>query len=148
MQESRNNCFGLKKSNLTLRHSKVGKHECSKVESTYVVLFFIDCQLIQPLGMIYCEISGNAHSAHRNKLITYHCCYFPTLVFTYFCLMKGVVTFFRSETIVSNFLCLMLLIFKVSINHFPKCQFEALLVALVAITRFKKIVQEEINSRK
>ena len=28
MQEIRNNCFGSKKRNTTIRHSKVGKHEC------------------------------------------------------------------------------------------------------------------------
>ena len=34
MQETRNNCFGSKKSSTTLRQAKTGKHECRNVTAT------------------------------------------------------------------------------------------------------------------
>ena len=37
MQKIRNNSFGPKQSNTILRHSKIGKRECSKTVTTYKI---------------------------------------------------------------------------------------------------------------
>ena len=51
------------------------------------------------------------------------CCYISALVLTCFRLKKGHVTFFRPETIVASFLHLMVLFFKLLLNHSSKRQF-------------------------
>ena len=51
------------------------------------------------------------------------CCYFSALVLTCFRLKKGRAAFFRPETIVASFLHLMVLFFKVLLNHSSKRQF-------------------------
>ena len=38
MQETRNNCFGLKKCNTTLPQAKTGKHECRNVAATHIAV--------------------------------------------------------------------------------------------------------------
>ena len=51
------------------------------------------------------------------------CCYISALVLTCFRLTKGRVKFFRLETIVDSFFHLMVLFFKVILNHTSKRQF-------------------------
>ena len=51
------------------------------------------------------------------------CCYISALVLTCFRLKKGCATFFWPETIVAIFLHLMVLFFKVLLNHSSKRQF-------------------------
>ena len=47
------------------------------------------------------------------------CCNILALVLTFFRLTKGCATYFRPETIVTSFLHLMLLFYKVIFNHTP-----------------------------
>ena len=43
MQETRNNCFGLKIRSTILRHAKTGKHECQKATAKYFSAFVLTC---------------------------------------------------------------------------------------------------------
>ena len=40
MEETRNDCFGSKKRNTTLRQAKIGKHEGRNITSTYKTKYF------------------------------------------------------------------------------------------------------------
>ena len=102
MQETRNNCFGLKKRSTTLRQAKTGKHECRNITATYaaVILRYISC------------------------LVRF--CYVAALVLTCFRLTTGRPTFYPPETIVASFLHLMVLFLKVVFKHTSKRQFVVL----------------------
>ena len=52
-----------------------------------------------------------------------HCCYISALVLTWFHLTKGRAAFFRPKTIISSFLHLMMLLFKVLLNLSSKHKF-------------------------
>ena len=88
MQKTRNNCFGSKKCNTTLRQAKTSKHKCRNVTAMYL-------------------------DQYSNML----CCYISALVLTCFRLTKGRATYFQLETIVASVLHLMVLLFKVLFNH-------------------------------
>ena len=68
---------------------------------------------------IRCKKLATIVSSRKNV----HCCYISALVLTCFRLMKGRATFFQPETIVASFLHLMVLLFKVLLNHSSKCHF-------------------------
>ena len=85
MQQTRTNCFGSRKRNMTLLQAKTSKNECRNITAT--------------------------HFGTRAYLFS----------------LEGRVTVFWPETIVVNFLHLMMLFYKVIINHVSKRQFVVLL---------------------
>ena len=67
--------------------------------------------------------NSNVRCYYISALMLTCCCYILALVLTCFRLKKGRATFFRPETIVASFLHLMVLSFKVLLNHSSKRQF-------------------------
>ena len=43
MEETRNNCFGLKIRSTILRHTKTSKHECRNITAMYISAFVLTC---------------------------------------------------------------------------------------------------------
>ena len=75
------------------------------------------------------------------KYSNVHCCFFSVLVLTCYRLMKGRATFYRPETIVASLFLLMVLSFKVILNHTSKHQFVVLYFRIYYSKRRKRNVQ-------
>ena len=88
----------------------------------------------------YCFGSKNCNTNLRQAKTDKHECRKITVttasVLTYFQLTKYCVTFFRTGTIVANFLQVMVLICKTFIKYFSKRQFVELLLACITYQNF------------
>ena len=59
-QETRNNCFGLKKRSTTLLQAKTGKHECRNITGTLLLYFSTRAYLFSPeQGSCYTFLTRN-----------------------------------------------------------------------------------------
>ena len=65
-----------------------------------------------------------------------HFCYIPALMLTCFRLTKDCATFFWPETIIANFLHLMVLFYKVIFNHSSKRQFVVIRFRVIILDNF------------
>ena len=99
---------------------------CESLFICLVLFFFTFC-----LFAFRKEILHFVHTSNRvgNKIINARnlCCYIAAFVFTCFRRTDDRITLFRPETIVASFLHLMMLFYKVIMNHSSKRQFVVLL---------------------